>query len=173
MTIPLCARCLQSIVTLPSIYESLRNFLGLTPLRVSCWKHCWMSDAAWTEWKSYSRPSWNYVAWLPGNIPFSVFKSTTLGTRSLFVSARQQSEMSIQAQKSVLRLRISKSLTCDDLNELLTLTPSYAMRRSRQSASVFGGSATFARTSWSYCARGNGKQALIDEWLVSKYDVLW
>lgn len=116
-----------------------------------------MFDAGWTEWRNYSRPRWYYVTWLPEGRPLSVFKSATLGTRSLFASAVVQSEMSIQVQKNVLLLRISKSLICDELNELLTFTPVSAMTRSKPSGSAFEASATSARTSgpWSTSVSGN------------------
>jgi hypothetical protein len=143
-------------------YEWLRDYLGLMPLRVSCWTHCWMSDAAWTEWKNYSRPRFNYVAWLPGSTPYSVFKSTTVGTRSLFASGKQQHEMSIQAQKSARRLRISKSLTCDALNVALSSASGHVRTPSKPSGFDYADSATSGRTFSQLCARGNGKQALID-----------
>lgn len=126
----------HGFVTSPSVYEWVRNFHGLMPLRGSCWTHCWMSDAASTEWKSFSRPDWNYVAWLPGSTPHSVFKSMTLGTRSLFVSAKQQYEMNTQVLKNVQRLRILKCLTSDDLNARLTETSVSATKPSR--AFVYG-----------------------------------
>ncbi len=154
----------RNILTSPSIYEWARNYHGLTPLRASCSTHCWMSDAAWTEWKNYSRPRWNYVAWLPGSTPHCVFKSMTLGTRSLFVSGSQQYETNIQALKNVQRLRTSKSLTCDDLNARLSCTSGSATRPSRQSVYGSADSATSGRISWLSCGRGNGKQRLIDEY---------
>jgi hypothetical protein len=119
----------------PSSYEWERNLFGLMPLRVNCWMHCWMSEPAWTEWKNYSRPRFNYEASLPGSTPHSVFKSTTLGTRSLFVSVRQQSETSIRVQKSVRQLSTSRSLTIDVLKERLTPTPDFV--RSPWSRFVF------------------------------------
>lgn len=127
-----------------------------------------MSDAAWTEWKSYSRPRCTYVAFLPGSTPFCVFKSTTLGTRSLSGSAVQQHETSIQVQKNVLRLRISKSLTCDDWNERLTFTCVSAMRRSSLSGYGTGGYLMFERTCWQLFASVSSNQALI----VSKQEVM-
>lgn len=113
----------------PSSYEWERNLFGLMPLRANCSGHCWMSEPAWTEWKSYSRPRCNYVVWLPGSTPYSIFRSATLGTRSLFVSARQQSETSTQARKNVQQLSMSRSLTCDALKERLTPTPGYVRRQ--------------------------------------------
>lgn len=127
-----------------------------------------MSDAAWTEWKSYWLPRFNYVAFLPARIPFSVFKSTTLGTRSLFVSGEQQHETSSQVQKNVLRLRISKSLTCDDWNERLTYTCVSAMRRSSRSSSAIGDYLMFERTCWQLFESANSNQLLI----VSKREVM-
>lgn len=113
----------------PSAYEWVRNYQGLIPLRRSCSKPCWMSDGAWTEWKNYSAPRYNYVAWLPESRPHCVFKSRTLGTLSLFVSAIAQQEMSIQARKNVRRLSMSKSLTCADLNVALTPRPGFATKQ--------------------------------------------
>ncbi len=147
MKSPLCAKCCASMLTKPSIYESLRNFLGLTPLRANCWTHCWMSDDASTEWKNYSLPRSNYVAWLPASMPYAVFRSTTLGMLSLFVSANQQYEMNTLRLRNVQRLRTSKSLTCDALKELLTSTPVSAMRRWSQFGFVSVGSRMFGRTS--------------------------
>lgn len=152
----------------PSVYEWLRNYLAVMPLRARCWTRCWMSDAAWTEWKSYSRPRYNCVAFFPGSTPYSVFRSTTLGTKSLFASAVQQHEMSIQAQKNVARLRISKSLTCDDWNERLTYTCVSAMRRWSLSGYVTGGWPMLERTFWQLFESGSSKQLLI----VSKQEII-
>ncbi len=154
----------KNILTSPSIYEWVRNYHGLMQLRVSCWKHCWMSDAGWTEWKNYSRPRWNYVAWLPGSTLYAVFRSTTLGTRSLFVNGSQQFETNIQALKNVQRLRTSKSLTCDELNAWLTSTSGSAKKPSRQSVYGYADWGTSGRISFLSCGRGNGKQRLIDEY---------
>lgn len=82
--------------------------------------------------------------------------------RPRFDNALPQYATSIQVQRNVRRLLISKSLTCDDLNEALTFTPVSAMTRSRRFGYVCGALATLGRTFWQYCARGNGKQALID-----------
>ncbi len=155
----------KNILTSPSIYEWVRNYHGLMRLRVSCWKHCWMSDAAWTEWKNYSRPRFNYVAWLPGVTPFCVFKSTTLGTRSLFASANMQSEMSIRVQKSVRRLRISKSLICDDLSVRVSDNSGRVMTPSKPYAYACGVSETFGKTSWPSCASGSGRPP----WIADDY----
>lgn len=147
-----------------SIYESLRNYLGLMPLRANCWKHCWMSADASTEWKSYSRPQFNYVAWLPGTTPYSVFKSTTVGTRSLFVSASQQCEMSIQVQKSALRLRTSKSLTSDAVNARLGSGSPTAMRQWTVSACECADCRTSDRICllWSACSSGK-RRSIVDK----------
>lgn len=150
-----------------SNYEWVRNWSGLMSLRENCSKGCWMSDAAWTEWKSYSRPRYNYVAWLPGGTPYSIFRSATLGTRSLFNRGSMQYEMSLQARKNVQRLRISKSLTTDDLSVRLAASSSPVTRPWSSSGS---GSADWRDSdtiSWQYCGRGNGKQALIDEYVPS------
>src|ERR1051325_6756035 len=114
------------------IYEWLRNCHGLTHLRESCSTACWMSDAGWTEWKSYSHPRYTYVASLPERTPHSIFKSATLGTRSLFVCASTASEMSTQVRKNVRQLRISKSLTCDELSVKVELTSRSATMPSRR-----------------------------------------
>lgn len=154
-----------------SVYEWVRNCLGLMPLRVNCWKHCWMSDAAWTEWKNYSPLPFSSGEWPRENTSPFARKLTTLGTRLRFVSAAMQSETSIQAQRNVRRLRISKSLTCDDLNVVLTSTLGSAKTPWSRFDCVFGASVTSARTSWLSCGRGNGKQALIDEWMRSDGDL--
>lgn len=107
----------------------MRNFHGLMPLLASCSTYCWLSGATSTEWKNYSLPRYNYVAWQFGSMPFSVFRSTMLGTRSLFASGQEQSEMSIRVRKSAQRLRISKFLTCDVLNAQLSEKSVSAMRR--------------------------------------------
>lgn len=147
----------------PSIYDMVRNWCGLTPLRGRCSKACWMSDAAWTEWKSYSRPRYNYVAWLPESTPFSIFKSARLGTRSLFNSANTQSEMSSLALKNVQRLRISKSLTCDDLSVRLASSSPTAIKPWINYDFGIGVWKDFDTICWQSCARGNGKQALTGE----------
>jgi hypothetical protein len=162
-TIPSYASAWQKTPLSVSTYEWLRNYLGLMPLRVNCWRHCWMSDAAWTEWKNYSRPRFNYVAWLPARIPFCVFKSTTLGTRSLFASGSQQSEMSIRVQKSVRRLRISKSLTCDDLSVRLSDNSGHVMTPSKPFACGYAVSETFGKTSWPSSEFGSGRPPWIDD----------
>lgn len=136
-----------ALSTSPSVYELARNFYGLMPVRENCSTSCWMSEHAWTEWKSYSRPRYNYVAWLPESTPYSVFKSTTLGTRSLFASANMQSEMSIQVRKSVQQLSMSKCLTCAALSVELTQTPVSAMRQLSLSDFVFGASRMSGKTS--------------------------
>lgn len=145
-------------LTTPSGYEWGRNYLGLMPLRENCPSACWLSERAWTEWKHYSRPRCNYVAWLPGSTPWSIFRSATLGTRSLFVSASQQHEMSTQARKSVQQLQISKSLTCDELNVMLSAGSVSAMRLLIPSDCVTVGYRTFAPTvSRSFgCCNSNG-----------------
>lgn len=158
MRIPPFKRSSLDIVTTPSVYEWVRNYHGLMPLRANCWRHCWMSDSASTEWKSYSRPRYNYVAWLPGSTQHYVFKSTTLGTRSLYVSAKQQYEMSTQVQKSALRLRISKSLTCDDLNARLTETSNYATTRWSPFVYAIVAPKGYGKTSLQLSRSGNSKQ---------------
>jgi hypothetical protein len=120
-----------------------------------------MSDAAWTEWKTYSRARSSYGASFPGGTPYSVFKSMTLGTRSLFASGVQQHETSIQAQKSVQRLRISKSLTCDDWNERLTYSCVSVMRQSSRSGFGTGGLVMFERTYWQLFESASSNQVLI------------
>jgi hypothetical protein len=130
----------------PSGYEWGRNYLGLMPLRVSCPKACWLSERASTEWSHYSLPRFNYVAWLPGSIPLPIFRSATLGTRSLYVSASQQHEMSTQARKNVQQLQTSKCLTCDELNVTLSAGSICAMRLLIPSDCVIAGYRTFVRT---------------------------
>jgi hypothetical protein len=128
-------------------YEWVRNCLGLMPLRMSCSTACWMSDAAWTEWKNYSRPRYDYVAWLPESTHYAVFRSRTLGIVSLFSSAAVRSGMSSQVQKNVQRLRISKSLTCDALSVRLDSTRGSVMRQSRHFDYGYAGYPTFDKTS--------------------------
>lgn len=156
----------------PSIYEWARNCFGLIPVRANCSKPCWMSDAASTEWKSYSRPHYNYVAWLPGSRQLYVFKSATLGTSSLYESGRVQYEMSTQARKSVKRLSMSRSLTSDVWNERLTLTHVSAMRRLSRSDCVFEDSRRFVRTFSRWSRSGSLNQVWTDDgWLVSKREL--
>lgn len=128
----------------PSGYEWGRNYLGLMPLRASCTNACWLSERAWTEWSHYSLPRYNYVAWLPGSTPLPIFRSATLGTRSLFVSANQQHEMSTQARKNVQQLQISKCLICDESNVTLTVGFVCVMRLSIPYDCVIAGYRTFA-----------------------------
>lgn len=130
-----------------SIYEWVRNYHGLMPLRDSCSMHCWMSDAGWTEWKNYSQPHCNYVAWLPGSTRWRVFKSTTLGTLSLYDSAPVRSGMNTLVRKNVQQLRISKSLTCDELSVSLMQISESAKKPSRASVYGTGAYRTSDRTS--------------------------
>lgn len=147
-------------LTTPSGYEWARNYLGLMPLRASCTNACWLSEPAWTEWKHYSLPQYSYVMWLPGSIPLPIFRSATLGTRSLFVSANQQHEMSTQARKNVQQLQISKCLTCDALNVTLTAGSVSAMTLSIPSDCVIAGFKTFEPTA----SRSSGSSSSSFPW---------
>lgn len=164
MRVPAFSRQWRPLFLSASIYEALRNYLGLMPLRENCSKHCWMSADASTEWKSYSRPRSNYVAWLPGTTPYAIFRSTTVGTRSLFVSANQQCEMSIQVQKSALRLRTSKSLTSDVLNASLGSASPSAMTQWTVSACECADCKTSAKICllWSACSSGK-RRSIVDK----------
>lgn len=156
-----------------SAYEWVRNFHGLMPLRVSCWKHCWMSDAAWTEWKNYSRTRFNYVAWLPGNSQLSDTTSRIAGMRLLCVNVLQLSEMSIQALKNVRQLSISKSLTCDALSVSLTSKPDSVKKPSRQSVYGYAGSEKYGRTFWPSSEPFNGSQLSTGEPFVPCLALMW
>lgn len=161
MTVPPYSSAWTSWLMSASIYEWLRNYLGLTPLRGNCSIACVMSEAASIEWKSYSRPRYNYVGSLPGTTPQSIFKSTTVGTRSLFVSGNQQSETSIRVRKSVLRWRTSKSLTVDALNVSLDPRSPSAMKQWTVCACDCGDCRSTAKTCLFWSACSSGKRRLI------------
>lgn len=148
-----------------SSYEWVRNWCGLMYLRESCSRACWMSDAAWTEWRNYSLPRFNYVAWLPESTPFWIFRSATLGTLSLFSSASTRYEMSSLALKNVRRLRTSKSLTSDALNVELGRHSGCATTRWSSSGFDTEDWKASGTICWQFSGRGNGKQRLIDEYV--------
>lgn len=147
----------------PSVSEWVHKCHDLMPQRANCWIHCSMSDAVWTEWKNYSLPSSSFAEWPHGSTSRFAIKPMTPGMKLRCGSDSMQSATSIQVQRNVQRLRISRSLTCADLNAALTYTPVSAMKPSSPFGSVSGVSATCGRTFWRFCGRGNGKQALIDE----------
>lgn len=118
-----------------------------------------MSDDASIEWKSYSRPDFSYVAGLPGSRQHYIFKSKMLGTRSLYECAKVQSAMSTQVRRNVLRLRTSKSLTCDASNAQLSEPSPSAMRPSTPFGYSYAASRTFGRTSSPSSGSGSSSQA--------------
>lgn len=73
-------------------------------------------------------------------------------------------EMNTQALRNVQRLRISRFLTCVALRELLGRACATVKMPSRQYVYGCGDWEMFAKTSWLSFGRGNGKQALIDEY---------
>jgi hypothetical protein len=127
-------------------YEWARNFLSVRPLRRTCSKACWMSDSAWTEWKSFSLPRPEFVAWRPDSTPSVESSLTTLGIKLRPRPGSQQYETNTAALKNVQQLRISKSLTCDELRDELTLLPETAWTPSLSSVFATTASRGFGKT---------------------------
>lgn len=130
-----------------SIYAWARNSLGLMRLRESCSTPCWMSDGAWTEWKSCSPPPLLFALSPHENTRRSIFQSATTGTPPPSNNDSTASETNTPALKNVQRLRTSKSLTRDDLSVTLAASSVSATTPSRRSVYATPASPVSGKTS--------------------------
>lgn len=112
-----------------SLYEWVRRYQGLTQLRKHCSIVCWTSDSAWIEWKNSLVTPFEFGLSRIGSTPLVASWLTTLGMRWQFNNDSHLFETNTAVLKNVLRLRISKSLTCAGPSERLNNSHGYATRR--------------------------------------------
>lgn len=146
-----------------SNYEWMRNFHSVQPLRWYCSNACWLSDSAWTEWKSFSLPRPEFVAWLPDSTPPAESWQMMLGIKPQPWHGNRQYETNTAVQKNVQQLRISKSLICDELREKLTTLPASAWTPSLSSVFVTTASRAFGKTSWQSSALDSSRPRWIGD----------